>query len=88
MEKDLGVAITAFCYSNGLVADYRPEHVAMVAKAGYLYATAAHFGCVTAEADRFALRRIGGDVIDMPSLRKVLEGFEYWQRRIRGKRCW
>lgn len=88
LERRLGAEVTSFCYPNGLVADYRPEHVEMVAKAGYQCATAAHFGYVTTESNRFALPRIGGDATDMSLFRKRLDGFEYLQRRLSAGRCW
>ena len=88
LERGLAVPITALCYPNGHLGDYRQEHVAMAAKAGYLCATAAHFGFVTEGSDRFALPRIGCDGADMIMFRKYVDGFEYLQRRIRGERCW
>jgi len=88
LERRLGVEVASFCYPNGLASDYRPDHIEMVAKAGYRCATAAHFGYVKAESNRFALPRVGGDVIDMASFRMRLDGFEYLQRRVTGGRCW
>ncbi len=88
LERRLGIEVTSFCYPNGLVSDYRPDHVEMVVKAGYRCATAAHFGYVTAESDRFALPRIGCDAKDMLMFRKHVDGFEYLQRRFGYGRCW
>jgi peptidoglycan/xylan/chitin deacetylase (PgdA/CDA1 family) len=88
LERSLDLPITALCFPNGQFGDYRPEHVTMAARAGYLCATASHFGCVTGESDRFALPRIGGDAADMTTFRKYVDGFEYLQRRINGDRCW
>jgi len=88
LAGSLDVKIDAFCYPNGHPCDYRPQHVALAATAGYLCATAAHFGFVTAASDRFALPRIGCDGMDMTMFRKYVDGFEYLQRRVRGERCW
>jgi len=88
LERRLGVEVASFCYPNGLFPDYGPEHVEMVAKAGYGCASAAHFGCVTAASNRFALPRIGCVATDASMFRKYLDGFEYLQRRVSGARCW
>ena len=88
LERRLGVEVASFCYPNGLSSDYRLDHIEMVEKAGYRCATAAHFGYVRAESNRFALPRVGGDVTDMPMFRMRLDGFEYLQRRFTHGRCW
>jgi peptidoglycan/xylan/chitin deacetylase (PgdA/CDA1 family) len=88
LERRLGVEVATFCYPNGLFSDYRPEHLEMVAKAGFRCATAAHFGYVTADSDRFALPRIGSDASDPSMFRKHLDGFEYLQHRLINGRCW
>ena len=88
LQQQLGIEVTSFCYPNGLVSDCRPEHVEMVARAGYSCATAAHFGYVTSASRRFALPRVGSDGRDQVMFRKRLDGFEYLQQRVSGERCW
>lgn len=88
LQQQLGIEVTSFCYPNGLMSDYRPEHVEMVASAGYLCATAAHFGYVTTASQRLALPRVGSEACDQVMFRKRLDGFEYLQQRVRGERCW
>ncbi|MBI3782114.1 MAG: polysaccharide deacetylase family protein [Deltaproteobacteria bacterium] len=88
LERRLDAPITAFCYPNGSFADYRREQVAMVAKAGYLCATAAHFGCVREQSNRFALPRIACHAGDITRFRKTVDGLELLRRRLRGEPCY
>ena len=88
LQQRLGINVTSFCYPNGLFSDYRREHIEMVANAGYLCATAAHFGHVTGASELFALPRIGGDGRERVAFRKRLDGFEYLQQRVSRERCW
>ena len=59
LEQRLDVEIASFCFPFGMPADYRPDQLEMVARAGYSCAVASHFGYVTNESNRFALPRIG-----------------------------
>ena len=85
LERKLGAPVTTFCYPNGKPGDYTREQIEMVREAGFVCATASHIGWVSADSNRFALPRIGGDG-DMLRFRKYLDGFEYWQRRAAGVR--
>jgi len=86
LERRLDVEIASFCYPNGLPADYHAEQLEMVARAGYVCATASHFGYVTSESNRFALPRIGGVFGGMARFRRDLDGLEYLWRRVRRER--
>jgi peptidoglycan/xylan/chitin deacetylase (PgdA/CDA1 family) len=86
LEQRLDVEIASFCFPFGMPADYRPDQLAMVARAGYSCAVAAHFGYVTNESDRFALPRIGRVFADMTRFRQDLDGAEYLWRRVRRQR--
>jgi peptidoglycan/xylan/chitin deacetylase (PgdA/CDA1 family) len=86
LERRLDVEIASFCFPNGLPADYRPDQLEMVARAGYSCAVASHFGYVTSESDRFALPRIGGVFCGMTRFRQDLDGLEYLWRRVRRER--
>lgn len=86
LERRLDVEIASFCFPNGHPGDYRPEHLEMVAQAGYVCATASHSGCVTRESNRFALPRIGGVFGDMARFRQDIDGLEYLRRRVRRER--
>lgn len=88
LQGALGAEVASFCYPNGLPWDFSAEHVAMVAKAGYACATAAHFGCVTGASSRFALPRIGAVNAGLPMFRQQLDGFAYLRYRLAGERCW
>jgi peptidoglycan/xylan/chitin deacetylase (PgdA/CDA1 family) len=85
LERRLDVEIASFCFPNGLPGDYRAEQLEMVARAGYVCATASHFGYVTRASNRFALPRIGGVFGGMPRFRQDLDGLEYVWRRVRGE---
>jgi peptidoglycan/xylan/chitin deacetylase (PgdA/CDA1 family) len=82
LERRLDVEIASFCFPNGHPADYRADQIAMVARAGYVCATASHFGYVTRESNRFALPRIGSVFGDMPRFRQDIDGLEYVWRRL------
>jgi len=85
LEGRLQVEIASFCFPTGRPSDYRPEHVEMVARAGYVCATAAHPGLVTAESNRFALPRLGGVFHDLSRFRQELDGVEHLRQRFAGK---
>lgn len=85
IEQRIDAPVRCFCYPNGLAGDYAPEHVSMVRRAGYVCATASHFGLVTKNTDRFALPRIGGN-LDWMTFRKYLDGFEHLQQRLTRRR--
>ncbi|HVM97685.1 MAG TPA: polysaccharide deacetylase family protein [Candidatus Acidoferrales bacterium] len=87
LESRLDAPVTSFCYPNGSASDYRPQHAAMVAKAGYSCATATQFGCVRDHSDRFALPRIACHAGDIARFHKAVDGFELLQRRLRGEPC-
>ena len=86
LERRLGVEVASFCFPNGLPVDYRTEQLEMVARAGYVCATASHFGYVTRASNRFALPRVGGVFGDMPRFRHGIDGLEYLRRRVRRER--
>jgi peptidoglycan/xylan/chitin deacetylase (PgdA/CDA1 family) len=86
LERRLDVEIASFCFPNGQPADYRARELAMVARAGYVCATASHFGYVTRESNRFALPRIGRVFGDMARFRQDIDGLEYLRRRVRRER--
>lgn len=88
LERRLGVEIATFCFPNGQPADYRAEHLAMVARAGYACAVASHFGYVTAASQRFALPRLGRVFGDMTTFRQELDGPAYLWHRVRGRPVW
>jgi peptidoglycan/xylan/chitin deacetylase (PgdA/CDA1 family) len=86
LEQHLDVEIASFCFPFGMPADYRPDQLEMVARAGYSCAVAAHFGYVTNESNRFALPRIGRVFDDMTGFQQYLDGPEYPWRRVRRQR--
>ena len=86
LEQRLDVEIATFCFPFGMPADYRPDQLEMVARAGYSCAVAAHFGYVTNESNRFALPRIGRVFGDMTRFQQDLDGAEYLWRRVRRQR--
>jgi peptidoglycan/xylan/chitin deacetylase (PgdA/CDA1 family) len=86
LERRLDVEIATFCFPNGQPTDYRAEQLAMVGRAGYVCATASHFGYVTRESNRFALPRIGSVFVDMRRFRQDIDGLEYLWRRVRRER--
>ena len=83
LERRLEVEIASFCFPNGMPADYRPDQLEMVARAGYSCAVASHFGYVTKASNRFALPRIGRVFGDMTRFRQDVDGPEYLWRRVR-----
>lgn len=80
----IGILPKTFCYPNGMNGDYGPEHMDMLAKAGFTCATASHFGFVDGQSNRFALPRVGAENPDYLVFRKYIDGFETLQRRIMG----
>ncbi len=82
LERRLDVEVATFCFPTGRPSDYRPDQVEMVARAGYSCATAAHFGYVTGESNRFDLPRLGGVFEGMSRFRQELDGFELLRQRV------
>ncbi|MCP4745246.1 MAG: polysaccharide deacetylase family protein [Desulfobacteraceae bacterium] len=80
IRNRLGIAPMTFCFPNGLAGDYGPEHLDMLAEAGYLCAVASHFGYVSSESHLFALPRVGACTSDFLLFCKYLDGFEWLQR--------
>ncbi|TKB07413.1 polysaccharide deacetylase family protein [Desulforhopalus sp. IMCC35007] len=75
MEKQLGHAITSFCYPNGrLGLDFLEEHMDMLRNGGYTCAFATNRGMFDLSKDNFfAIPRlsVGNDFLSIPSFFKM-----------------
>ena len=82
IQNRVGLLPQTFCFPNGLDGDYGPEHLDMLAEAGYTCAVASHFGLADGNSHPFALPRVSGEVSDFLYFRKLVDGFESLQRRM------
>ena len=58
LEAILGVPVASFAYPHGTAADYGPETIAAVERAGFACACAAHGDRVRRDASPFELPRV------------------------------
>lgn len=59
LESEIGRPVPGFAFPNGRRADFLPEHVGMLRRAGYAYACTGETGCNLPGGDVYQLRRIG-----------------------------
>ena len=74
LEERLGREVDAFAFVKGSLADYRPEHVSLVAQAGYSLAFTSVSGANGPGSDRFRLRRYNIEPYPARTFELVLSG--------------
>ncbi|MFC1814843.1 polysaccharide deacetylase family protein [Thermodesulfobacteriota bacterium] len=84
IQQRLSVPVQSFCYPNAMPGDYRQDQVEMLRRAGYLCATVAQFGYISAQSNIFTLPRITGNTEDMDLFLMSLDGVKYFKQRILG----
>ena len=85
IEKRLQRPVEAFAYPHGEPADYDARAVEAARSAGYLCATVAHGGQISAGADLFRLERLSG-ATDPVQFRSTINGLELLANRFRSWR--
>jgi peptidoglycan/xylan/chitin deacetylase (PgdA/CDA1 family) len=84
IEEGVEREVRSFCFPNGMPGDFRPSQVRQVEEAGYSCAVTAQFGMVAAGSDRYQLPRIGMTrKVSPPEIAKYIDGFAYFQQRMR-----
>ena len=84
IEEGMGRGVQSFCFPNGMPGDFRLSQVRQVQDAGYLCSVTAQFGMVPSGSDRYELPRIGmARKRDAVEIEKSLDGFAYYQQRVK-----
>lgn len=83
IEQRLGVPVWYFAYPNGRRADYGPEVVEAVSKAGYQAAVTTVEGGNSPSTPLYELRRISPSGEDLAHFVQDVSGFELAKLRIR-----